>query len=128
MCTGCLLTAVSFSANTGALSAGKLWCAALHSIECLLTLKVLSSQIAFQALVEISGLTGCPCLEQLWLAENDIKIIDGLDGCRKLRCLYLYSNQISTIQKLDHLCNLEVIPSSHSLSQQCMRAYVLSGS
>lgn len=74
-----------------------------------------STIIALKALVEISGLDGCPCLERLWLAENDIKFIAGLEGCRKLRYLYLYSNRISAIQNLDHLHELEVRTTRYTL-------------
>ena len=66
------------------------------------------TELLAQAVSKIEGLEGCPCLEQLWLNENEIKAIQGLDLCPQLRRLYLYSNRITAIQGLGALHKLEV--------------------
>jgi len=79
------------------------------------------TELLAQAVSKIEGLEGCPCLEQLWLNENEIKAIQGLDLCPQLRRLYLYSNRITAIQGLGALHKLEVrIAALSHVLHQCI--------
>eukprot|EP01105_Mastigella_eilhardi_P018317 TRINITY_DN4229_c0_g1_i6.p1 TRINITY_DN4229_c0_g1~~TRINITY_DN4229_c0_g1_i6.p1 ORF type:complete len:1372 (+),score=295.00 TRINITY_DN4229_c0_g1_i6:107-4117(+) len=55
------------------------------------------------------GLSDCPQLEVLWVAECGITKIEGLDALLNLKRLYLYSNQIETMDNLSHLTQLKTL-------------------
>ena len=65
--------------------------------------------IVTQEITTIEGLSQCPLLETLWIADCKIEQIKGLEKNTRLSRLYLYSNHISKIENISHLQKLEVL-------------------
>eukprot|EP00795_Rhopilema_esculentum_P008396 gene8396-14373_t len=48
-------------------------------------------------------------LEELWICECSIKVLESLDRNRHLKKLYLYDNEIEKIENISHLKSLELL-------------------
>ncbi|XP_072193456.1 leucine-rich repeat-containing protein 9 [Excalfactoria chinensis] len=62
-----------------------------------------------QRIKNITGLTHCLLLRELWIAECCLVRINGLQKCVHLERLYLYCNEISKIENLEALTKLHVL-------------------
>ena len=60
-------------------------------------------------LTDMCHLDKLPCLEKLWLSENNLSKIEHLENCAALKELYLHNNHIRVIEGLDANTNLEVL-------------------
>jgi len=67
--------------------------------------------MAKRGIEKIRGFEDFPCLEVLWMQENDITSLNHLDNNFRLKSLYLSGNRISTLEgsSLKNLPNLEVL-------------------
>lgn len=65
--------------------------------------------VVTQEIPVIEGLSQCPFLEALWVADCKVDQIKGLEKNIRLKKLYLYSNHISKIENIAHLTKLEVL-------------------
>ncbi|XP_074662952.1 leucine-rich repeat-containing protein 9-like [Tubulanus polymorphus] len=62
-----------------------------------------------QMIEEITNLPELKSLEELWIAECQVKDIQGLGTLTKLKKLFLYGNKIQKIKNIEHLDCLEVL-------------------
>ena len=76
-------------------------------------LKILSIQS--NRLTRISGLSGLPNLEEIYMSHNALTEISGLDCNVNLRVLEVSNNQIQHLSGLKHLAKLEDLWASSNL-------------
>ena len=67
----------------------------------LVTVKLMS--IGLESIADFASLTN---VEELWLSDNSIRVIEGLDNMTKLRRLYLQGNCITSLEGLPPLRHL----------------------
>ncbi|RUS71694.1 hypothetical protein EGW08_020538 [Elysia chlorotica] len=76
----------------------------VHHFPYLTTLTVIGQSVS-----RMEGLTSLINLEELWIAECQLKKIEGLESCKVLSKLYLYGNLITAIENIGHLSNISVL-------------------
>ncbi|XP_014670685.1 PREDICTED: leucine-rich repeat-containing protein 9-like, partial [Priapulus caudatus] len=79
----------------------------MQYLECFPNLTTL--YLVGQSMPRIRGVETLRLLQELWICEADLEVIDGLSNNTNLRKLYLYCNKIRKIENLNHLAKLEVL-------------------